>query len=627
MVEQMETTNESINLSLSFQFLGKEKETSIFNSEDINLLDVHNKKEPDWRFMFFDWMPDKIKLYFNENIEKIYSHSNMLFIKGLKYEYGINNNNKINYKKAFSFYLSGAKLNNQYCLFKLFYILIDDNCYEKYNLYKDVDLAMFMLIKSASYNEAFLDINKIDPIIKLMYIIYYRDQELNRCRKLLEKMKYDQNVFNIPITETEFKYLYYFLKLNFCNRDYEFKDALKNLELISSENHLEATYKLACLYYNPIHKDICKKDPEKSLKLFTKLFSLGYSKSYCSFYKVCEEMKVTTYDVEEILKISKKLKNFSAQFYANYLSKNKDEILKNSSKIFKNFFRSFLYGNLISIVICFEIISQIYYKNLSEGDNFDHEYYLTLIFDFVEKRRNDQQLAKILDYDIMILFHQIYAYFYYKGILVKKDIKKSIEILESTFKDKKSFKNYRKVFYYLGKAYKKIGNVEKSEYFLKSTFDIYILLKEFPYHHYIVAKLFLKGTKHIQKNIEYAYYFFSLGANYKENYFFINSFFSKKCENYLKNQYELKQIYHQGELKMDLDRFIDHNKVCIVCVTNFRQVIFSKCAHKILCFICYEKMLAKNENTCLKCPMCNQENTYCINTFELEPYLNKINRY
>jgi TPR repeat protein len=668
--------------------LTKNTPSQIFTEEDLIILEKNNKLEPDWIYMFFDWMNPSLREIYFKNLKKIYNQPNLLFLKGLICEYKYKfkkfeknekfeqiekfaNNEKFeetenldfemcdynpntktntnrdqnnNYIKALEYYLQGARTNNQYCLFKLFYILKNENLCQKFGLKKDIDLSIYFLIKASSYNESFLEINKIDPIIKLMHLIFFKDRDLKRIISLLNKIKNSSqnniptNVnssLNVHIDQLEFTYLSNYIKLNFSNTTIEFREAVKNLESIS-DSHPEACYKLGCLYYNPIHKDIIPKDIQKCQKNFEKLFQSNYVKSYCSYYKILEEMK--SYDkIEEVLVKSKKLKLFSSQFYANFLSREKGEIFNYSEKIFKSFYKSLMYGNVISIVICFEIFSQIFLKNSQKIEKHEnlkqnqiflqnsffskYKSHINSIFEFVKQKRTDQTLMKMLDYDVFILFHQIYAYFYYKGIKVPKNIPKAIKILESTFIDKKSIKNYRKVYYYLGKCYNKIGNIEKSNFYFKLAFDVYLLLKEFPYHHYIVGKIFLKGLPGLlEKDISKAFHFFSLGSNYKENFYFINSLYSLKCGNYLNSNREFKDIKESlstKSLPFSIDKFIKEEKICIVCYSNYKQIIFTKCGHNCICYLCFEK-LNKPETNILKiwkCPMCQQDSESYINSF------------
>jgi len=239
-----------------------------------------------------------------------------------------------------------------------------------------------------------------------------------------------------------------------------------------------------------------------------------------------------------------------------------------------------------------------------------------MIFEFVELRKNDENFLKLLDYDVLIIFHQIHGYFYYKGILVKKDIKKAIDIFLAPLESKKSVKNYRKIYYYLGKGYKKIGDMENSNKYFKKAFEIYILLKEFPYHHYLMGKFFFKGIV-VAQDFKKSFYFFNLGANYSENYIFINSLYSIKCRRYLNHEkFQGLQEVIGTNYKLDLDQYINEENLCIVCFGNFKQIIFTKCGHKAICYICLNKMKENNSSPEVNnhvCPICKQVSISFIN--------------
>jgi len=594
----------------------KEIQKYIHNDSDFEKLNELKNYEPSWQFMFFNWMTKSMLEDFFDKINDLFSNPMIYIIKGLQYEYGIKK--EINYQKALNYYIQGALLNNQYCFFKLFFIVKDKS--KEFNLERNLDLAILLLIKASCYNEPFLDFNKIDPIIKL-YNIIYNDRSLVKVKKVLDKYRNDHKeyTFGIVIDDVEYNYLFYFLNLNFSQYTEIFKNSLKQLETISEENnHLEATHKLACLYYNPINKEIFAKDTEKSLYYFRKLRSLHYIKCYSSYYKVCDDLGINE-DNESLLKISVKFKLFTSHLYGNYLTRNKEKFFENSAKIFHYFSQAFLSGNIICLVICFEILSQIFIKKFHDVNSNNNKYkidvknFLTIIFDFVSTKKTDEQFIKLLDYDVLILFHQIHGYFYYKGILVKKDLEKAIEIFSKPLDDKKSVKNYRKIYYYLGKSYEKIGNFEKSNFYYKKAFDIYVLLKEFPYHHYLVGKMFLKGV-HVKKRMENAFYFFSLGANYKENYFFINSLYSIKCGKYLLMDEFQDMKDNMTGFKFNLDKFVNEENLCVVCFSNYKQIIFLTCGHKAICNICLDKMKENNSNSnSHQCPLCMQKSISIIN--------------
>ncbi len=251
-----------------------------------------------------------------------------------------------------------------------------------------------------------------------------------------------------------------------------------------------------------------------------------------------------------------------------------------------------------------EANNEIYWKYLFKNLGITLKDFMELIYEFVSTQKNDENINRTLDYDVLILFYQIHAYYFYKGFLVKQSYQKSIEIMEDTFKSGKSIKCYRKIFYYLAKSYKKIGNMDKYNFYMKKSFDIYILLSEFPYHHFIVAKIFLHGIQDVTKNLDYAIHFFKMGFNYNDNNFFINVLYSQKCHKYLLRNNEIVSFINNSVLsssKVIIDNLVDSETICIICYANFRQVRHSKCKHKLICLLCYEKMQNKNQ-----CPFCKQ---------------------
>jgi len=703
-----------------------------FNLDEIIKEDILVIKEPDWKLLMFEWMTTKIRnLFFaNSNFKKVLTDSNILFLEGLLYEYGLYGY-ELSYEKAFQKYNDGIGLDNQYCLYKLFFVLTNEKHCEKFNLKKCSELALIFLMKSCAYNESYLDINRIEPIYKLNSILNQVNKNINFLNNIIENYvkytrKYDpedvndkdnedckiekkyesknylkenpNSKLNLKINELEVKYLTAFLLLSFPSNVRNLKDALQKLEEISSD-HYEACFKLACIYYTPMYRDHINKDVQKSIKFFEYLESKNYSRSMCSYYKVCEDQKIND-KLHLLILQAKNLRGYSSHFYANYLCRNRIDLDENKNKILKYFFKSLLFGNLISVVIIFEILTKLYIDKFKKGKHeigpndiiinnnnskiineknsnkkfniikenkafdiemdymetnsicFDNEnYYLSfsdqenqesfpnqinktkeywnfflknlgitlkdfmeLIFEFVSIQKNDENINKTLDYDVLILFYQIHAYFYYKGYLVKQDFHKSIEIMEDTFKSKKSIKCYRKIFYYLAKSYKKIGDLEKFNFYMKKSFDIYILLSEFPYHYFIVGKTFLNGIKDVSKNLEYAIQFFKMGFNYNENNFFINVMYSQKCKNYLMKNPELVKFTNKTILnssKIIIEHYVDSENICIICYANFRQVRHTKCKHKHICLLCYEKMQNKKQ-----CPFCKQESE-AINEFEI----------
>lgn len=660
-------------------------------SNTINLNEIISKEgkknEPSWNLLMFEWMTPKLQnLFFkNLNYKKVLTDSNIYYLEGLIYEYGLFGAEQ-SYEKALEKYIQSLKLDNQYCLYKFFFILTNEDSCQNFGLEKSWELALIFLIKSCAYNESYLDINRIEPIYKLNSILNAANKNIETLFKVVENFpsylneKSKNSVLNVKCNYLEVKYLNAFLLLSFPSRVENLRDALKRLESIAEE-HYEACFKLACIYYSPMYKEYINKDVPKSLQFFNYLQSKNYPRSLCSFYKVCEEQKIVE-KLQPLIILAKELRGYSSHFYANYICRDRLSLEKNRNRILKYFFKSLLYGNLISVVIIFEILTKLYISKFVQGKNKDisdnlesaenknwnnnkimnfttdkslelemtdttenlnesnksqtmkaihlaslnedinynseHDYMnyffkslginlrhlLSLIYEFVSIKKKEDYINNILDYDVLVLFYQIHAYFYYKGYMVEKNIPKAIQIMEETFKNEKSIKCYRKIFYYLAKSYKKIGNMGKYNFYMKKSFDVYILLSEFPYHHFIVGKTFLNGIKDVPKNLDYALHFFKAGYNYNENNFFINVLYSEKCHNYLLKNKDLLEFINKTVLnssKIISENFIDNEKICIICYSNFRQIRHSKCKHKLICLLCYDKMQNKNQ-----CPFCKQ---------------------
>lgn len=689
-----------------------------------------SKYEHNWKFMYYDWLPKLSKEYYIKNCDKVYPHNIYYFVKGLDYEYGIIENK--NYKIALSYYFKSAELNCHVALFKLFFIYANneyahlflnnknivnidltfenESCNSSFNknsvnknvinsdnktseeqLVKesidntniinlnkksltDIDFAMLCLIKSVSYLDVLMELNKIEPLKVLMSILQKTDINLLKCKNLLFN-KAEKYYSILSLDSLEIKYLYSFLNINFSKNINNFYDSFSKFESIAKvDHHNEACFKLACIYYFPPQKELIKKNVPDSILLFKYLKDNCYWKSYFSFYKLCEDINIINSEIFNScnfintsknnskyinyfnikdknlfnLILIKQLKQFCHQIYTSNICSDKLNFFNNSYEILDSSYLLFLNGSVMSLIICFEIITQIILKNKYKINNnntyneYKLKFYLNSIFEFVNINcyENDKEsdlinckynqwLKLYIDYDIYVLFSMIKSYFYYKGLLVDKDIYKAIYIIENTFKDKKSIKNYRKVYYYLGKYYELIGNRYISNMYYKKTFKVYVLSCEFPYHYYIIGKLFYKGIEgYLAQDIEYAKYFFYLGANYKNNSYFINIFYSIKCQelySYLFND-SVFNYKHKTSINLELsfdktrqffiEKYINEEDICIVCTTNYKQVIFKTCGHKHICLLCFNK-LNVGENTInmsgVLCPVCKTVSKDIIN--------------
>lgn len=678
------------------------KKSSIFNEEDLK--SYPNINVIDWKFMVCEWMPNSAKKYYLDNLDKIYNSSHLFLIKGLCYEYGINTS--IDYHMALNFYHKSIKLNNQIAFMKLFFIysklLSEPNSFSDVEL--DIDFAIFCLIKSACYTEMSFEVLKVDTSSDLLKFINLVDKDLIRIKKVLVKML-DHDIANTDKVENE--YLEVYLKLNRSLSISDFKKEFKRLEDLAFEkNHYEACFKLACIYFYPPN-ELCPKKIDIAEKLLSFLYSKGYVKSFFSYYKLLEELG----DQESLVKKFPKellleMKQFSYQIYTSHLIRDSKNLYENSFIILDAIFFQFLAGSIMCAIVSFEIITQVILKNkiagfenskissnnyyklhfldnyvTDEGDDlflstinqneniqikekiFNSDnigknniekrvlFYLQVIYDFCFDKNNKSWIIKAVDYDIFVLFYTMKSYFFYKGLIVKKDLFKAKELLEEAFIDKKSFKNYRKTFYYLGKINKKINEIYTSNIYLYKTVKIYLLSCEFPYHFYILGKLFYTGVKgYMNRNKIRSAKLLYFGMTFHDSNYFINVLYSTKCKEkieYLstideefKNEFETISDYYLNfdknqsqswqesssfsksgnilnkekslfeekfnALKNEMiNEIIDEKYICTICCHNVKQIIFYTCGHKFICNHCLEK-LKFEDNVNKKCPMCNK---------------------
>lgn len=636
----------SSNSSFNFKTFDEEDEKDTFPSAILDELNIP-KNEPDWKFITYTWLPEEAHDYFIKSQHRIYSYSTYCFYQGIRYEYGIKT--RINKQKALFFYIKSGSMNNYLALYRLFFIFCSKSISIQFNLKRDIDFGILCLIKSICYIDITMEINKVDPVLNLLPIIKTYDIDHIKIVSLLVKMRKNQI---LPYEESEVWFLSLYLKLNFSSSITNFKNTFEKLEKLALERrHFEICYKIASIYSNPPN-DIFNKNEKVTFDLFAYLRKVKYWKSYFSFTKFLEENK-KEWSKYFSIDIYKEVKNFNIQFYCNKISENKQEIYLNSGVILNNSFNFFITGSIISIVICFEIISKIILKTNGVFLNEMNDFYLKIIFDFcqIDKRK---WVMTYIDYDVYVLFYIIQSYFYFKGIIVKKDINKAIEILETSFEDKKSIKNYRKALYYLSKYYKIIGKTDVSEYFMFKSLKIYLLSCEFPYHFYILGRIFMKGIEnYLLKDKEFALVCFKEGGYYNDNSYLINSLYSKKCQDFLvknlnydiekDNDYIIDDYFinnddnskekekdsertkkkkenHQKFLKLKAsiqEKYIDDNEICILCFSNFRQIIFTPCGHKNICYLCFEKLNPKKVFVDLKCPYCNKKDSGFINDFHI----------
>lgn len=190
--ENAEDCLEDYSMDIDFEIDNTNKTLKLKPFFEEKMLENNEKyKEPDWTLLIYNWMTPKIKIYFFQEkmFKKILNDANIIFLEGILYEYG-DQGYEQSYEKALEKYHEGMKQNNQYCLYRMYFILIDDHLCEKFQLKKSFELALIFLIKSCAYNECYLEMSKIEPAHKLSAIlqsIYKKTEFLHKCIDLHEK--------------------------------------------------------------------------------------------------------------------------------------------------------------------------------------------------------------------------------------------------------------------------------------------------------------------------------------------------------------------------------------------------------------------------------------------------------
>ena len=185
-------------------YLNKE----IFTINDLVSIDLP-VSEPNWKFMFFEWIPKLTFDYYIANLKNIYPYNTFYFIQGLMYEYGINY--KFNKHKALLLYIKSAELNSYYSLYKLFFIYSSSDMSKEFEVTVDIDFAVYCLCRSLCYIDMVMEINKVDPFINLLPIINRLDRKLMKISQLLKKM---ENRFILPCNEHDQLFILYFLQID-----------------------------------------------------------------------------------------------------------------------------------------------------------------------------------------------------------------------------------------------------------------------------------------------------------------------------------------------------------------------------------------------------------------------------
>lgn len=147
--------------------------------------------EPVWDEVFFNHLPKYQIPLFIKMIQKAKYMENpyFLFLNGLQNEFGIET--EIDFKKALLLYEEGAKLNEPYCLYRLYFLSKHNDKKELLDINPESrDQEMLFLIKSTAYFNYYADERfKSFPVHQLAVHLDREDINLEKCHALIRRTK------------------------------------------------------------------------------------------------------------------------------------------------------------------------------------------------------------------------------------------------------------------------------------------------------------------------------------------------------------------------------------------------------------------------------------------------------
>ena len=337
--------------------------------------------EPDWEFMFFKYLPDKMLSNLVEKIKEINSPFKF-FLQGLQYEFGISKKQK--YKKALRFYEKGLALKEPFACYRLFFIHKKNS--PDFSVLKNLDLAVVYLVYSCLYSAFTPRLYNIDPKYYLAYVLDTEDNDKKKTNSLISALT--------DIDKDELRFLNYYLNFNFPNDKTESVICLTNLEKLCEEAyHPMAMLVLAEFYQEPENDLFELRNEEKSEKYFKKISHLDIP---------LIKYRIALRDATQ-RNLEKSLSNFSKGFDLGFVhstsvflnthidfTKNID--ITNYKFYLKGLFNAILFGDINCLYDLYAVI-KICKQNKFDG----WEKYLELFISFVLHNENFNKIYSTHD--------------------------------------------------------------------------------------------------------------------------------------------------------------------------------------------------------------------------------------
>lgn len=537
------------------------------------------------------------------------------YLKGMKYELGINKEK--NLKFAIEFYKQGVYLNQFSCCFRLFIIyqnaIQNKIQLEELHIVDDVFLqSLLYLLKSYAYYDYnnFLCIEDWSIFKNSVSLL---QENFEKLREYIEKNKNE-----LLISEKEKEYLILF----YLEENDKIFEAFKKTScddflyyIIKNLLYLENNFSI-------VYEIIKQKNftYQTNLKIFALIFNFISTSALNNNLKFDSNnpfhlLKSYIIDNKSLYKTKLKL-----GFYLDiYCELKLDEIDYNYKleettklqKILKNFYISLKLGSL-------KYCDRIFYLNLflNKKNVLDYSNKSKItenLFDLIYSIYENSEEFKLYNIKLYLKMMRILASFYIKGINIKKNYRKAIDLLKNLNELIKTdvdlhCNNFIFVNYYLAKCYLKIYEIEHFNYYYDEIYKQINILshnydKEIIMNYYLISKLLLLNP---QKSMEYKDVHLSFqilnkikflsNEEYKAfSFTIIDKIYINKSIRVLDSRKEFPSL--------KINDKVGDLVICKICEINEASIIAIPCYHKVICSKC---LSTKNEIVDLnKCYICH----------------------
>lgn len=579
--------------------------------------------KPNWGNILFNWMTPYLQNHMYSLAESHYNKSFLVFLDGVKLEYGISC--EINLEKAYECYQKASLEYESNALYKMYTIHNSES--SKFKITRDKKLEIYYLLKSMAYSDSAIFFNNdtlynIDILYEIALILDMEDPGLDKINKIFIDMK------DTIKDDCELRLVEALTLIKFNVNEDDLKIGISILQdLADNAQYNEAIYKLACIYTKSSEKFLKQKDGVLAEKYFKILEEKSFYKCFNDYgYFLYYENKLEK--SKEIL--FKGVQNGNNRCFFLYYDlflyqfDFESRSIKELSDILTLLLNDVVMGNAFSLFEFFYMCKVLkkHFKFKDEANDPIYEIYASELLQIMKRVDSDKSLIEdnFIKGIVETEFLLSYGFINYIGIegLVTKDHVLAEKLLKESFRISANPSYQRFCYSYIYKIRSKrlkqesenSNFIKKAEKTKNKIFKIYIQamdknnLDEFSSSYfYYLAKLYENGCGKSEKSnplFSYCYYYHAsiaqtkfLGTGSIISYFRKYKAKKKLLEpKYIQICDEL-QIYKEKEINQEGD-----DSLCYICFENNKDIMYYPCKH-MTCKRCFERLKSSN-----KCPHC-----------------------